>query len=127
MHQGTRINNIINTRQTSRAVRTGVTTSVVEEFAESRVDRLVSTNIAQTMRARDITVTGENFKPLTRYYVFFDGLDVMTYMTPTANEYGRDSVGAQATTTAVALWTDSLGALSATFSISSALFGSIST
>ena len=117
MHEGFRINTIINTAATQREIRSGVNTSVVEEFAETRVDRLVSTNIAQTMRARDITVTGENFKPLTRYYVFFDGLDVMTYMTPTANEYGRDSVGAQATTTAVSLWTDSLGALSATFSI----------
>ena len=58
---------IINTSDASRETRTGVTTSVVEEFAESRVDRLVSTNIAQTMRSRDITVTGENFKPPTRY------------------------------------------------------------
>ena len=55
----------INTSTTSRDVRTGVTTSVVEEFTETRADRLVSTNIAQTMRARDIIVTGENFKPLT--------------------------------------------------------------
>ena len=74
----------INTSTTSRDVRSGVTTSVVEEFTETRADRLVSTNIAQTMRARDITVTGANFKPNTRYYIFFDGIDVNAHMTPTS-------------------------------------------
>ena len=48
-----------------RQIRTGVTTSIVEEFAETRADRIVSTNIAQSMRSRDITVTGTNFKPNT--------------------------------------------------------------
>ncbi len=47
------------TTQNKREIRSGVTTSVVEEFAETRGDRIVSTNIAQTMRSRDITVTGE--------------------------------------------------------------------
>ena len=57
---------IVNFQNERRQTRTGVTTSVVEEFVETRSDRQVSTNIAQTMRARDITVTGENFKPNTR-------------------------------------------------------------
>ena len=108
---------IINTREVSRQRRTGVTTSVVEEFAESRVDRLVSTNIAQTMRARDITVTGENFKPLTRYYTFFDGIDVIAHMKPASNTYGRDTAGAQSSAKGSSLWTDTLGTLSFTFSI----------
>ena len=64
---------IVNFRNIRRQVRTGVTTSVVEEFSETRADRVVSTNIAQTMRARDITVTGSNFRPNTPYFVFFDG------------------------------------------------------
>jgi len=108
---------IINTRAVSRERRTGVTTSVVEEFAESRVDRLVSTNITQTIRARDITVTGENFKPLTRYYTFFDGISVASHMTPASNTYGRDSAGAQSSAKGSSLWTDTLGTLSVTFSI----------
>ena len=108
---------IINISDGRRETRTGVTTSVVEEFAESRVDRLVSTNIAQTMRARDITVTGDNFKPSTRYYVFFDGIDVAAHMTPTSNTYGRDSAGANSAAKGSALWTDTLGTLSATFTI----------
>ena len=33
---------VVNTTTTSRDTRTGVTTSVVEEFAESRNDRIVS-------------------------------------------------------------------------------------
>ena len=107
----------LNTNQVARQRRTGVHTSVVEEFAESRVDRLVSTNIAQTIRARDITVTGENFKPKTRYYTFFDGIDVITHMTPASNTYGRDTAGAQSSAKGSALWSDTLGTLSATFSI----------
>ena len=71
------INTNFNRTITDRQIRTGVTTSVVEEFSESRADRVVSTNIAQSMRARDITVTGENFKPIScilnseyRYFKF---------------------------------------------------------
>ena len=71
-----------------RQIRTGVTTSVVEEFVESRTDRVVSTNIAQTMRARDITITGENFKPNTPYFIFFDGIDVSAHITPISSLYG---------------------------------------
>ena len=109
----TTIPSVINTTTTSREVRTGVTTSVVEEFAESRADRVVSTNLAQTMRARDILVTGENFKPRTKYYVFFDGIDVNAHMTPTAADYGVEA----GTVKGTALLTDTNGALSATFSI----------
>ena len=103
----------INTSTTSRDVRSGVTTSVVEEFTETRADRLVSTNIAQTMRARDITVTGANFKPNTRYYIFFDGIDVNAHMTPTSGTYGV----ADGTTKGTGLRSDALGRVSATFSI----------
>jgi len=103
----------INTSTTSRDVRSGVTTSVVEEFTETRADRLVSTNIAQTMRARDITVTAANFKPNTRYYVFFDGIDVNAHMTPTSGTYGV----ADGTTKGTGLRSDALGRVSATFSI----------
>jgi len=107
------IADVINTAVTSQETRTGVTTSVVEEFSESRNDRLVSTNIAQTMRARDIVITGENFKPNTRYYTFFDGLDVAPYITPTSSTYGV----ASGTTIGTLLRSDNLGTISATFSI----------
>jgi hypothetical protein len=106
---------IVNFQQEKRQTRTGVTTSVVEEFVESRADRQVSTNIAQAMRSRDITVTAENFKPNTRYYVFFDGIDVNAHMTPTSATYG---IGA-GTSKGTGLRSDNLGAISATFSIPS--------
>ncbi len=107
------IPNIVNFQQERRQTRTGVTTSVVEEFAESRADRQVSTNIAQTMRSRDITVTGKNFKPNTQYYAFFDGIDVNSHMTPTSATYG---VGG-GTSKGTGLRSDNLGDVSATFSI----------
>ena len=109
----TSIPSVINTSITSREVRTGVTTSVVEEFAETRADRMVSTNLAQTMRARDILVTGENFRPTEKYYVFFDGIDVNAHMTPTSSTYGIGNATAKGT----GLRADTLGKISATFSI----------
>ena len=96
-----------------RQIRTGVTTSVVEEFSESRADRVVSTNIAQSMRARDITVTGENFKPNTPYFVFFDGINVNAHVTPSSSTYGMGGATSKGTN----LRSDNLGAISATFSI----------
>ena len=63
------VRTVTSTTTNQREIRAGVETSVVEEFSETRGDRVVSTNIAQTMRSRDITVTGENFKPNTRYYI----------------------------------------------------------
>ena len=109
------IETIISTSTTSRETRTGVTTSVVEEHSESRADRVVSTNIAQSMRTRDITVTGENFRAGTKYFVFFDGVDVNAHMTPTSGTYGEASGTAKGTT----LRSDSLGKISATFTIPS--------
>ena len=79
------------------AVRTGINTSVVEEYAETRDDKIVSTNIIQTMRSRDIVVTGENFKPNTRYYIFFDGINVGTHITPSSTTYGVGGVATKGT------------------------------
>jgi len=103
----------LNVLNTGRQIRSGVTTSVVEEFAETRADRIVSTNIVQSMRARDITVSGTNFKPNTPYFVFFDGIDVNAYMTPSSSVYGMGG----ATTKGTALRSDNLGVIVATFSI----------
>ena len=104
---------IVNGRGRSRDTRTGVTTSVVEEFSVTRADRIVSTNISQTMRSRDITVTAENFKPNTPYYVFFDGINVGNHVTPTSSTYGMGA----GTTKGTAIRSDNLGKISATFTI----------
>ena len=107
------LRNIVNTNNVARSIRSGVTTSVVEEFSESRADRIVSTNMAQAMRARDITVTGSNFKPNTPYFAFFDGINVNAHMTPSSSTYGMGG----ATTKGTALRSDNLGDISAVFSI----------
>jgi len=113
-HRGhNRAPNVINTAITQQEIRTGVNTSVVEEFSETRNDRLVSTNIAQTMRARNITVKGENFKPNTRYYIFFDGIDVNEYLRPLATTFG---VG-NADTLGTGLKSDNLGEILTEFQI----------
>jgi hypothetical protein len=91
----------------------GINTDIVTEWSETIVDREVSTDTALSMRANDVVVTGENFKPNTRYYIFFDGIDVNTYMTPTVAAYG---IGG-GTTQGTGLRTDTLGKISATFSI----------
>ena len=97
----------------SREIRSGVSTSVVEEFSESRSDRVVSTNIAQTMRSRDIVITAENFKPNAPYFVFFDGIDVSAHITPSEARYGVGGV----TTKGTALRSDNQGKIVATFTI----------
>ena len=107
------IDNIFNPLGQSRQIRTGVNTSVVEEFAESRSDRIVSTNLAQTMRSRDITITAENFKPNTPYFVFFDGINVSSHITPSSATYGVGGVTSKGT----ALRSDNQGKVVATFTI----------
>jgi hypothetical protein len=105
----------ITTTQNKRNTRTGVNTSVVEEFVDTYVDRVVSTNVVQRMRAKDITVTGENFKPNTQYYFFFDGIDVNTYMTASATAYDVLSAGTPATGTGIK--SNNVGKIVAIFSI----------
>ena len=112
------IETVISTSTTSRETRAGVVTSVVEEFSESRADRVVSTNIAQSMRSRDITVTGENFRAGANYYTFFDGIDVSAHMTPTADEYAKLLTG-EVRGKGTPLQANNLGKIVATFSIPS--------
>ena len=102
------ITETVTTSQKKREIRAGVHTSVVEEWSETRGDKVVSTNVVQTMRSRDIAVTGENFKPNTRYYIFFDGLDVNDHMTPASTVYGVGSSAALGT----GLRSDNLGKVS---------------
>ena len=101
---------------TQREVRTGVRTSVAEEFVvTSRDEKVVSTRISPTMRSRDITITSTGFRPNTRYYAFFDGVDVNAHMTPTATAY--DVLNAGTPVKGSGLKSDNLGKVNATFSI----------
>ena len=71
--------------------RTGVTTSVVEDFVETRGDRIVSVTLIPFCRARTITLDGENLKPNTNHYFFFDSIDVNAYVRPFSTTYSQDS------------------------------------
>ena len=63
--------------------RTGVQHTVREQIdTESLGDRIVSRNIIQFMRSRNIQFTGRRLKPNTQVYGFFDNVDVNNFCTP---------------------------------------------
>jgi len=72
-------------------VRSGITTSVVEDFVESRVDRVVSVTLIPFMRARTIELDATNLKPNTNHFFFFDGIRVDPYVRPYDANYSVDS------------------------------------
>ena len=72
--------------------RTGVTTSVALRVdKESQGIRTVSKAAIPYVRAKTITFTGENFKPKTRLYFFFNKTNVSSYCTPASTAYTTDS------------------------------------
>ena len=93
--------------------RTGIRTSVVEEFVESRNDRIVSISVIPFCRARTIEIDAQNLKPGTRHYVYFDGIKVDEYVRPFSSDY-TDGSTLNATET---VKTDSNGRLRAYFDL----------
>ena len=80
----TRTTETVRTDQT----RTGVNTQVALRIdRESQGFRVVSTTAIPIVRSRSITFTGENFKPNTRLYSFFNKTDVTSYVTPASTDY----------------------------------------
>lgn len=63
--------------------RTGITTSVVEDIATDKNERLVSVNVIPFMRSIPITITGELLKPNTKLNAFFDGINVNAHCSGT--------------------------------------------
>jgi len=70
--------------------RTGVTTSVVEDFVETRNDRVVSVSMIPFCRARTIEIDATNLKPGSNHYVFFDNIDVNKFVRPYNASYSQD-------------------------------------
>ena len=93
--------------------RTGVTTSVVEDFQETRNDRVVSVSIVPFMRARTIEIDATNLKPGTNHFVFFDGIDVNKYVRPQSATYSQDG----GTTVSSGLKADGNGRIRAFFEL----------
>jgi len=70
--------------------RTGITTSVVEDFVETRNDRVVSVSIIPFMRARTIEIDATNLKPNTNHFFFFDNVRVDKFCRPHSAPYSAD-------------------------------------
>jgi hypothetical protein len=70
-------------KETGVQTRTGTTTFVSEQYDQTSLgDRVVSRDLIQYLRSRNIQFTSNNVKPLTQVYAFFDGIDVTKYCTP---------------------------------------------
>ena len=70
-------------KETGVKSRTGTTTFVTEQFDRQSIgDKVVSRDLVQYMRSRNIQFVGKNLKPLTQLYAFFDGVDVTKYCVP---------------------------------------------
>ena len=63
--------------------RTGIKTTLVEKIDRQVVgDRVLSTAAIPYIRSRNILVQIQKLKPSTRFYPFFDGIDISAYCTP---------------------------------------------
>ena len=72
--------------------RTGVRHTVREQIdTESLGDRIVSRDIIQFMRSRNIQFTGRKLKPNTQVYGFFDSVDINDFCSPKLVEIAMES------------------------------------
>jgi hypothetical protein len=71
------------TQTTARQSREGIQTQVTPSLQSVNLgDRIVSRDIIPYMRSRNIEFRISRLKPNTRFYVFFDGINVTKYCTP---------------------------------------------
>ena len=71
--------------------RTGVSTSVVEDFTESRNDRVVSISLIPFIRSRFIDIDATNLKPNTNHYFYFDSMNINKYVRPYSATFSQDA------------------------------------
>ena len=93
--------------------RNGVITSVVEEFVETRNDRIVSVQVIPFCRARTLEITATNLKPNTNHYILFDGITVNEYVRPFSTDYSQTTH----TAASAGVKTDANGMLRAYFDL----------
>ncbi len=103
----TNTTNTIDVQQVNNRTRTGIRTGLVPGGLQTQSlgNRVVQVAFAPFMRARDITFTANGLKPSTRFYPFFDGVDVSTFTKPSGGSYNGS------------LLSDSTGKVTGTFSI----------
>ena len=74
---------IRDTFETGTSTRTGTRKVVTEQWDnESLGDKVVSRDVIQIMRSRNLEVRVTKCKPLTEMFAFFDGVNVTKYCTP---------------------------------------------
>jgi len=96
--------------------RSGLRTTVVENVTEESLGtKVINRSLIPFVRPRNITFTGTGFKPKTRVYVFFDGQDVNSFITPLSTTY--TTTGATSVSAGSALITSASGKLEGTFAI----------
>jgi hypothetical protein len=93
--------------------RTGVTTSVVEDFVETRNDRIVSMSLIPFIRSRTIEIDATNLKPNSNHYFYFDNINVNKFVRPFNATYSQDG----GTTVTSECKTDGNGRLRAYFEL----------
>jgi hypothetical protein len=68
---------------TSNQSRSGIQYGVTSRYDSTRLgDRVVSREIITIMRSRNIEIISRRLKPATRFYSFFDDVDVTSYIIP---------------------------------------------
>lgn len=75
--------------------RTGIKTNLVAKIDRQTVaDRVLSTAVIPYIRSRNILVQIQKLKPETRFYPFFDGVDISAYCTPASKLVYTPTAGA---------------------------------
>jgi len=73
----------VTTLTTTRQNREGIQFRVGERFDTTNLGpRVVSTDVIHTMRSRNVEFVARRLKPTTRFYSFFDNVDVTQYVAP---------------------------------------------
>ena len=100
-------NDFIEVQAINNRTRTGIRTSLVPGGLQTQSlgNRVVQVAFASFMRSRDITFTANGLKPSTRFYPFFDGVDISSFTKPSGGAYNA------------ALTTDATGKIIGTFSL----------
>ena len=72
---------ITTTTNTSNQARTGIRRDVsFDTVKRESGDRVVEINFIPFMRSREVFFTAELLKPLTKHFVFFDGVDITAFV-----------------------------------------------
>ena len=87
----------IQTIETTRSnlQRTGLRTRVVENITEESLGtKVINRSLIPFVRPRNVEFIAQGLKPNTRVYIFFDGTDVNSFVTPKSTAYTSSIVAA---------------------------------